>query len=93
MKFGNGYSHGMTRSLLPSPHPSITSIAPQYQHDFRKRIAFAIVGAAALYLLSLLLPEDLSTIAQDLMCWFLLGAIAAALLVAGVKLLDGFLDL
>ncbi len=55
--------------------------------------AFALLAALALFAVSLLLPDNLSQIALDLMSWCLVGALAAGVLFASVKLLESILDL
>ncbi|MES2400604.1 MAG: hypothetical protein V4573_11515 [Pseudomonadota bacterium] len=55
--------------------------------------AFALLAALALFAGSILLPDNLSQIALDLMSWCLVGALAAGILFASVKLLESVLDL
>lgn len=50
------------------------------------------MAAVALFAASLLLPEQLSQIALDLMSWCLVGALAVAALFASVKLIESVLD-
>ena len=87
MKLASGQADGIAAVAIPS------SLTGPVQHRFFKAFVMAVIAAACLFLLSIFLPGHLATVAQDLMCWFLLGAAATAVLVAGVKFLDGFLDL
>ncbi len=87
MKLASGQADGMTAGALPS------SLTGRVHNRVLKTFVMAVSSAACLFILSILLPAHLATVAQDLMCWFLLGAAATAVLVAGVKFLDGFLDL
>ncbi len=51
-----------------------------------------VVAAAAFAVLSLLLPEELTSMAEDFLAWGLAGTAAALAVLAGVKGLESLLD-
>ena len=51
-----------------------------------------MVWAAGFFLLSLLLPDDMAMVVQDIVGWCVAGTVAALALVATAKVLEGLLD-
>ncbi len=74
-------------------HRSSSALVLPQAYSLPRLGAMALLAASLLFGVSFLLPEHFAQLALDLMCWCLVGAIAAGLLFAGVRLLDGLLDL
>lgn len=88
MKFGGGLLTGVTTGLVTAwkAHAS-------HQHTDLLPIFLAVlVGAAGLFLFSLLLPDELAQTAQEFIGWCLAGLVAALALLASVKVLEDLLD-
>lgn len=85
MKLANGLLNGTASGHTLS---SLISL----RHRQQKFLGLAS-GSACLYLLFLLLPENLEQVVLDLIGWSLIAALAIAVLVLGVRMLDGVLDL
>lgn len=60
--------------------------------DFLHIFLTVLVWAAGLFLVSLLLPDDLAQGAQEFLGWCLAGTVATLALLASVKMLEGLLD-
>ncbi|MFC5522788.1 hypothetical protein [Polaromonas jejuensis] len=52
----------------------------------------ALIGAAGLFLVSMLLPDDIAQFVQEWLGWFLAGTVAALALLVTVKGLESLLD-
>jgi hypothetical protein len=62
------------------------------QTDFLHILLTVLVWAAGLFLMSLLLPDDLAEGTQEFIGWCLAGTVATLALLASVKMLEGLLD-
>ena len=62
------------------------------QTDFLHILLTVLVWAAGLFLMSLLLPDDLAEGTQEFLGWCLAGTVATLALLASVKMLEGLLD-
>lgn len=88
MTIASGHSDNLATSISRSTRLS------GHASDSAPRLAtFALLAALALFAVSLLLPDNLSQIALDLMSWCLVGALAAGVLFASVRFLESILDL
>lgn len=85
MTIASGNSGDLVSGSMRVPGHARNSVA--------KLVAIALATALGLFAVSLILPDKLSQLALDLMSWCLVGALAAGVLFASVKLLEGFLDL
>ncbi|MEO6017141.1 MAG: hypothetical protein ABIP46_07785 [Polaromonas sp.] len=60
--------------------------------DLLQAFLKTVVVAATLGMFSLLLPEELASMAEDFLAWGLAGTVAAFAVLAGVKGLESLLD-
>lgn len=84
---------GHSGSLASTPSPRFPGLSGHAGHGAPGLIAFSLLAALALFAGSILLPDNLSQVALDLMSWCLVVALAAGVLFASVRLLEGILDL
>ncbi len=84
---------GHSGDLVSGSIPRAARLSGQTRNAVPRLAVLALVAALALFAVSLLLPDNLSQIALDLMSWCLVGALAAGVLLASVKVLEGVLDL
>ncbi|MES2191421.1 MAG: hypothetical protein V4454_14975 [Pseudomonadota bacterium] len=84
---------GHSGSLASTSTPRSTGLSGHARNGAHRLAVLALLAALALFAVSILLPDNLSQIALDLMSWCLVGALAAGILFAGVRLLESILDL
>ena len=84
---------GHSGSLTTTATPRSTSLSGHARKGAPRLAAVALLAALALFAVSILLPDNLSQIALDLMSWCLVGALAAGVLFASVRLIESVLDL
>ena len=88
MKLAGGILIGMAAGLLTLwRHHARTAQVDLLLIFFRM-----VIAASALWVVSLLLPEELASIAGDFLAWGLAGAVSALAVVAGVTGLECLLD-
>lgn len=88
MKSMGGLLTGVTAGLLTA-----WKVDANHRHTDLLTIFLTLLGwAAGLFLLSLLLPDNLAQVAQEFIGWCLAGTVAALALLATVKILEGLLD-
>ena len=88
MKSGAGLLNSLAAGML-----TVWRIhANPKQTDFLHIFLTVLVWAAGLFLMSLLLPDDLAEGTQEFIGWCLAGTVATLTLLTSVKMLEGLLD-
>ena len=88
MKSGAGLLNSLAARVL-----TVWRIHANPKHtDFLHIFLTVLVCATGLFLLSLLLPDDLAEVTQEVIGWCLAGTVATLALLASVKMLEGLLD-
>ena len=88
MKFENQLLSTLPVGLLATLFPGLWKKYCRYLIYFLKGLA----GFAGVFAISLLLPERLSQLTQNILCWVLISAVAGLALLAIDKLLKELLD-
>ncbi|MBK5206473.1 MAG: hypothetical protein JJD98_14030 [Polaromonas sp.] len=88
MKFGGGLLTRVNEGLLTA-----WKAHAGYKHTNLFPIFLTVLlGAAGLFLFSLLLPDNLTQVVQVFIGWCMAGSVAALALLATVKVLEDLLD-
>lgn len=88
MKSGAGLLNSLAAGML-----TVWRIHVNPRHtDFLHIFLTALVWAAGLFLMSMLLPDDLAEGTQEFVGWCLAGTAATLALLASAKMLEGLLD-
>lgn len=87
MKIASGHSVG-----LVSGSSSAAAVTDPFRAAHMSKKAIALAGVFCLFVISCLLPPQLSQILLDIVSWCMVGAVAAAVLLAGVKFVEQLLD-